>query len=150
MKKHPSRSNQAARTGFSLLEVALGLMIISGITALTLPLMATVVERHTQQARLSELTHLAQGKQNEYRHLTRAFANTWSPSQLNQSGSFAAEGHPSAHWQITLSQAVAHGGIPNRLLSIQTFVWDDLDGNRRYTPGEFSVSLWTAVAKSAP
>jgi hypothetical protein len=74
-------------------------------------------------------------------------AATWTNG--TQSGSFAADGHPSIRYTVTRSDSVADGGIANRLMTVSVTTYSDENGNNALTAGEPSTTLTTKISKLA-
>lgn len=139
------RRRQLAPSGFSLLEVIAGMVVVGLILVPTTAMMSDVLRGQVTQRSRAELQPLALGKQNEYAHLTRIrFQDRTS------NGNFAAEGYPQLLYQVTCSQATSNGGIPGRLMAIRTLAWFDANGDRALSNNETSVDLWTSTARATP
>ncbi len=131
--------------GFSLLEVIAGLAVIALILVPTTSLMQDVLQGEAVQRNRGELMHLALGKQNEFCHALRVQFR-----ESRQSGDFSRQGYPELKYQVNCSEDSASGGIPNRLMAVQTIAWHDRNGNRSPDTDETTVDLWTSVARATP
>jgi len=62
-------------------------------------------------------------------------------------GNFAADGNTAIRYQATRSDAVAQGGVVNRLMHIQVTVFDDANGNSAIDASELKALFRTKLAK---
>ena len=144
-RRHPThRPSPIRRAAFSLLEVAVGLVVCAMILVPTMTIMNDALRGEQTQQYRNELISLASGKQQEYAHLARADFRG-----QHQSGTFTAEGYPQMRFEVTSSDATSDGGIPNRLLAISTNAWFDANSNGVHDSGEPATQLWTAVARAS-
>lgn len=80
--------------------------------------------------------------------LEEELARTASQWDLNtQRGNFQTAGYSDVRFLVSKSDAVAAGGIPDALATIDVTVWHDLDANGTLDPDELSVRLATKLAK---
>lgn len=143
MQSHARRRSLVRRAAFSLLEVAVGLVVCAMILVPTMVVMNDALKGEQTQRHRNELILLANGKQQEFAHLARV---DFRPQR--QSGTFTAEGHPQMRYEVTCSDAATDGGIPGRLLAISTNTWFDANANRIHDSDEPATQLWTAVARA--
>ena len=136
---------KSQHSGFSLLEVVACLTVLALILVPTTGFMQDVLQGESVQQARGELIHLAHGKQNEFCHVVRTRFRDQS-----QTGTFANQGHPDLRYSVASSQSPALGGVPGRLMAVQTIAWQDADGNQRLDASEAACQLWTCVARATP
>ena len=141
--KRTSQKLDARRQAFSLLEVTLGLTVIALILVPTTEMVTDALRGETRLSSRKELIHLAESKQAEF-----AYAARVQMRDRTATGNFRGVGFPNARFRVVTSQAASAGGIPGRLQTIATTVWDDANRNRRQDADEVAIELWTAISRT--
>jgi hypothetical protein len=77
-------------------------------------------------------------------HLAIAAAG-WATGTAN--GDFAADGHANIRFTVSRSDAVASGGIVNRLMSVTVTTYSDDDGDDAMDANEMRTTLATKIGK---
>ena len=143
---HEDRDNLSARKlrdASSLLDVVMGMAVLSLILIPTAGLLRDVLSELRRQSVLAELELLAQGTQAECAMRVRQDFQAESSR-----GTYAANGFPELRFETNCSDSATRGGIPNRLMSIHVHAWHDVIRNRRRDPSEEETVLWTAIARA--
>ncbi|MFT7639323.1 MAG: hypothetical protein ACI9G1_001059 [Pirellulaceae bacterium] len=74
-------------------------------------------------------------------------ARVWATSAV--SGNFNAAGYANIRFQVTRSDATSDGGIPGRLMTLTSTVWEDENGNGSWSTGEPRVIFATKLSRTA-
>ena len=131
-----------SRAGQSLLEVVAAATIIAAALTPALRMMRDSLEvsRGLEEADL--MSTLCVDKLEEQMNTVAA---TWD--KTTASGDYTAlEGRSYLKFRVTKSDAVADGGIADRLMAITAVVWNDANGNGSPEAGEKKVMFATKVS----
>jgi hypothetical protein len=130
------------RAGQSLLEVVAAATIIATALAPALRMMRDSLEvsRGLEEADL--MSTLCVDKLEEQMNTVAAM---WD--KTTASGDYTAlEGRSYLKFRVTKSDAVADGGIADRLMAITAVIWNDANGNGSPEAGEKKVTFATKVS----
>jgi type II secretory pathway pseudopilin PulG len=138
------RQSRHHRRGQSLLElVAAGVIVATALTpALRLMRDSLKINRDLEATNL--LTTLCVSKLEEVMSQT---AGTWATTDLT--GDYTTLGYSNVRFSVTRRDGLSDGGIPNRLVALQTMVWDDANNNGLYDTSEKRVQYETKLSKTA-
>jgi prepilin-type N-terminal cleavage/methylation domain-containing protein len=130
------------QSGFSLLEMLAATAIVAGTLAPALAVMrdAMAISREAVQRNLisNYAVQVLEGQ------AALAMQN-WSNGTV--SGNFASDGYTTIKYTAVRSDAVASGGLVNRLMHIQVTAYEDKDADSVADSNELKVSVRTKVAK---
>jgi prepilin-type N-terminal cleavage/methylation domain-containing protein len=130
------------QSGFSLLEMLAATAIVAGTLAPALAVMrdAMAISREAVQRNLisNYAVQVLEGQ------AALAMQN-WSNGTV--SGNFASDGYSTIKYTAVRSDAVASGGLVNRLMHIQVTAYEDKDADSVADSNELKVSVRTKVAK---
>lgn len=129
------------RAGNSLLEVVLATMLLATALVPALRIMrASMSLGREVEMREALCTFCVSKLEDRLAHVS----SQWSPGVA--SGNLGPEGYPQLAFRVECSDAVAAGGIPDRLMAVVATVWDDANGNGSRDAGESAVVLSSKVA----
>jgi len=131
------QAERKPRSGFSLLELIAATALVALTIVPALSLMRDAMAQSRAMNRRNLLAIYAVQKLEEQ----SAFAMQYWTNATDEDN-FAAYGH-----HLSRSDAVADGGIVDRLARIQVIVFDDVDGNLLPGANELQVQFRTKVAK---
>jgi prepilin-type N-terminal cleavage/methylation domain-containing protein len=130
------------QSGFSLLEMLAATAIVAGTLAPALAVMrdAMAISREAVQRNLisNYAVQVLEGQ------AALAMQN-WANGTV--SGNFASDGYTTIKYTAVRSDAVASGGLVNRLMHIQVTAYEDKDADSVADSNELKVSVRTKVAK---
>ncbi len=118
--------------------------LLAGTLVPALRLMRQSLERSRDVERRNLIVNLAAYKLEEEMAIV---SSAWSTGSV--SGNFATTGNAELSFSITKSDSSSGGGIPNRLMAIESTVWHDANGNSVRDSGESYVRLASKVSKLA-
>ncbi len=130
------------RSGQTLMEVGLAVVLLAGTLAPALTLMRRGLEYGRDIDRRNAMTTLGTSTLEQYAARTMA---VWTTGTL--SGTYATEGYADLRYTLTRSDAAASGGIANRLMALQLTAWHDANNNSVRDANESYVILATKVSK---
>ena len=137
------KTSKTRRHGQSLLEVVAASMIIATTLVPALRMMRDSLQISRDEEEAELMATLCVDKLEE--HLAKVSA-TWD--KTTASGDFAAlENRSYLKYRVTKSDAVADGGIANRLIALVAVVWNDANGNGSLDANEKKVTFGTKVSK---
>lgn len=135
-------SSRRRPNGFSLLEMLAATAIVAGTLAPALSVMrdAMAVSREAVQRNLvaNYAIQILEGQ------AALAMQN-WSNGTVT--GNFSADGYSTVKYTATRSDAVASGGLVNRLMHIQVTAYEDKDADSVADANEVKVTIRTKIAK---
>jgi prepilin-type N-terminal cleavage/methylation domain-containing protein len=130
------------RAGFSLLEMLAATAIVAGTLAPALSVMrdAMAISREAVQRNLvaNYAVQVLEGQ-------AALSMQNWSNGSAT--GNFASDGYSTIKYIATRSDAVASGGLVNRLMHIQVTAYEDKDADGVADANELKVTVRTKVAK---
>jgi hypothetical protein len=136
------RTTGKRRRGTSLLEV-IGAVVCASMMLVPTGAMLSDAQRWSMRMeQQGELNTLAQSCLNEIQF---QIAGNFRSEVLQ--GSFTAQGFPNVRYACTKSDVAATGGVPNRFMSLQLLVWNDLNADGQWTAGEPRQQLASGVAR---
>ena len=138
-KARPTAKPQAA---FSLLEMIAATALVASTLVPALSLIRDAMAQSREMNRRDLLAIYAVQKLEEQAALSMQY---WS--NATDSGNFAPFGHPEIGFNVSRSDAVADGGLVDRLMRIQVIVFDDVNGDLLPGANELQVQFRTKVAK---
>lgn len=141
MNRHCTRTSK--RRGQTLLELVAATTILTIALVPALRMMRDAIRVGIRTERANLMTTFCTSKLEEQLMRTAA---AWNPSTV--SGDFSAEGYPNLRFQVIMSDAVADGGIVNRLMAISSTVWDDSNADDDLDAGESNVVLASKQARN--
>lgn len=138
------KPNTTRRGGQTLLEVILAtsLMAIALVPSLRLMRDAMKISRKVETQSL--LTTLAVSKIEENLAISTA---TWDLS--SDSGDFSAEGYSQIRYEVTRSDQVVDGGMPDQLMSVKVTTWSDETANLILDADEPQTTFRSKIANMA-
>ena len=139
--RHHYRSKNS---GHTMLELVVAGMLLAATLVPALGMMRDGMTVSGQIEKRGLITTFCVSKLDEQLALAAAY---WSNGTVT--GNFAAEGQPQLRFRIVTSDAVAAGGLVNRLMAVTSTVWQDTNGNSAQDGGEPYVTLASKTAKMA-
>ncbi len=130
------------RSGQSLLEVTLAIVLLAGTLVPALRLMRQALEQSRELERRNLLVSLAMGKLEE--RLAVA-SNSWSNGTVT--GTFANLGAAELRFSVVHSDAAGDGGLTDRLMTVTCTAWHDADANGQIDAGESYVTFASKISK---
>ena len=128
--------------GYSLLETLAAGAVMAIVLVPSYEAMRRGLEWSRDAEALQTTTTLCVSKMEERMSVVAAtFASG------TQSGDFSGDGFSEFHFHCESTDALASGGIPDRLMVVTTNVWKDEDGDGLLDQGEITTELTTKVAK---
>jgi prepilin-type N-terminal cleavage/methylation domain-containing protein len=131
-----------SQTGFSLLEMLAATAIVAGTLAPALAVMrdAMAISREAVQRNLvsNYAVQVLEGQ-------AALSMQNWSNGTVT--GNFASDGYSTIKYAATRSDAVASGGLVNRLMHIQVTAYEDKDADSVADSNELKVTVRTKIAK---
>lgn len=134
----------ASRRGFSLLEVVMAAALAGIALVGALELLRDGMDLGQTIDHRQLLTNYAVSKLEEQLSVAAA---TWTNGTW--SGNFAADGHPQVRFVAVRSDAVASGGIVDRLMHVQVTTYWDANGNNNLDASEDRCNFRTKIGKFA-
>ncbi len=132
----------ARRSGLTLLEVIAATSLMAIALVPTLRLMRDSMKLGRRVEMLNLVTTECVNQLEEHLNLTAA---TWSTT--TSTGALAANGYPTVRYQVTCSDQVAAGGLPDQLMAVQATVWEDQNSNGALDNNEPHSILRSKIAK---
>ena len=131
------------RTGNSIIEVVAASVILATALVPALRMMRDSLSVSRDVELADAMATFCSSKLEE---TLQSVCGVWNTS--TGSGDFAAQGYSQLKYQVTKSDQVSDGGIPNRLMAITAEVWQDLDNDSTLDANEHKVRFSTKLAKS--
>jgi len=127
--------------GHTLLE----LLVATSVTAIALvpalKLMRTGMEIGRDNEIRSLVTTLCIGKLEEQLNLVAA---SWT--EASESGAISITGYTNIRYEMTRSDETVDGGIPDRLMTVQTTVWHDSNADSTRQSDEIQCTFRSKIA----
>lgn len=131
------------RRGFSFVELIAATAVLAIVIVPATELLAESMTQRREMERRRIMTLLAIRTVEEQMSVINAGFTT-----AQQSGTFAQLGLGEIAYEITRSDSISAGGIPDSLMVIIVKVWFDEDGDVTLDSGETVVELHTLMARS--
>ena len=138
-----SNPTRRQRCGFSFVELIAATAVLAIVIVPATQLLAKSMTQRREMERRRIMTLLAIRTIEEQMSVINAGFTT-----AQQSSTFAALGLAEIAYEITRTDAVSAGGIPDLLMAIIVKVWFDEDGDVTLDSGETVVELRTLMARS--
>ena len=139
--RHHRRRKHA---GHTMLELVVAGMLLAATLVPALGMMRDGMIVSGQIEKRCLITTYCVSKLDEHLALAAAY---WSNGTVT--GDFAAEGQPQLRFSVATSDAVAAGGLVDRLMAVTSTVWQDTNANSVHDSGEPYVTLASKTAKMA-
>lgn len=136
------RLSNRQRRGFSLLEMVTAAALMAAILVPALSVMRDAMAKSRNLHRRSLLANYAVRVLEEQ---CATVAGNWATGV--DTGSFVSEGHANIRFDVTKSDTIVDGGLPDQLMHIQVTVYDDVDADVTLDSNELRVDYRTKVAK---
>lgn len=132
------------QSGFSLIEMLAATALVAGTLAPALAVMRDAMAVSREGVRRTLVANYAvqvlEGQ-------SALVMQNWTTGTVT--GTFAADGYATIKYSAVKSDAVANGGLVNRLMHIQVTAYDDANGNSTADAGEIRSMIRTKVARLA-
>ena len=135
-------ASQIYRRGTSLLEltIAVGLLALALVPGLRLMRDAIDWGGEIDNRELIVTLCVSTLEQN-----LAIVANDWTATTA--AGSFASEGYADMRYEMTASEALTDGGMPDQLMVVTVTVWHETTSNTSRDTGESYTTMASKVAK---